>query len=104
MATGSTDDLDGTRQPGSRARYRTIAHGAHVVVVPACCPNGLHVLTGTGYRVYETGHTLRVSCQQCTQLGRPDHSWTFATNGQRAASAEFDDEPYAELLKDLARR
>lgn len=104
MATGSNSDIGDTRHRDIRARYRTTGHGAHVVVVPTRCPSGLHALTTAGYRIHETGDTLHVGCEACTQLARPDHSWTLSTNGQKAASAEFDDRPYVELLANLARR
>jgi hypothetical protein len=104
MATGSNSDINGTWHHDVRAHYRMTEHGAHIVVVPTRCPSRLHALTTAGYRIVETGNTLHVSCEACTQLARPDHSWTLATDGQKATSAEFDDGPYAELRTDLARR
>jgi hypothetical protein len=101
MATGSTSGIDETVHPHSRARYRTAEHGA-VIVVPTRCPSGLHVLTNVGYRLVETEQTLHVSCDACVHAGI-EGGWSFATNGQQAVSAEFDDRPYVELLDSLAR-
>lgn len=80
-------------------RYRTTDHGARVVIVPTHCASGLHVLANAGYRICETGETLEVTCQACVDAAGVDHSWLFATDGQRAGSAEFDDSPYLDLLK-----
>lgn len=102
MARGLTSGVDITRHPHGRAHYRTTEHGTRIVVVPARCPTGLHVLTNVGYRIYEADQTLHIDCQACDEAGN-DHGWSLTINGQQAASAEFDDSPYTELLKDLAR-
>lgn len=102
MAPGLTSGVDTIGHPHGQARYRTTGHGTHVVVIPTHCPTGLHVLTNCGYRIYETGQTLHIDCQACDQAGH-DHGWSLTTNGRHAASAEFDDEPYTELLKNQAK-
>lgn len=100
MTTGSTSGVHDTVHLHGRVRYRPTEHGP-VVVVPTRCPSGRHVLTNVGYRIVETGQTLQVGCDACVQTG-PDGGWSFITNGQQAVSAEFDDEPYAELVNSLA--
>lgn len=99
MTTGLTSSVGDTVHLHGRARYRATEHGP-VVVVPTRCASGRHVLTNVGYRIVETGQTLRVGCAACDQTG-PDGSWSFITNGQQAVSAEFDDDPYAELVDSL---
>lgn len=99
MTTGLASSVGETVHLHGRAHYRTTEHGP-VVVVPTRCPSRRHVLTNVGYRIVETRQTLQVSCDACIQTG-PDSGWSFATNGQQAVSAEFDDEPYAELVNSL---
>ncbi|WP_418155906.1 hypothetical protein [Actinoalloteichus caeruleus] len=87
-----------------RPHYRTIEHGTCVVVVPTRCPIGLHVLANVGYRIYGADQTLHIDCEACEACDAGhDHGWSLTINGQQAASAEFDDGPYIELLKNLAR-
>ena len=96
--------IDEAQKPDGRARYRATGHGEQVVVVPTRCPSGLHVLANVGYRIHEIGQTLYVCCETCVRISRADHGWSFATEGQKAASAEFDDGPYTDLLKGRVQR
>jgi hypothetical protein len=97
MTTGvSSSDTPTTSQPHGPAQYRTTQHGTQVVI-PTRCPSGRHVLATDGYRIVETDHVLHVDCHACadaSQAGR----WSLTTNGEQAASAEFDDRPYTGLL------
>jgi hypothetical protein len=73
-----------------QARYKTTGHGRQVIV-PTRCRKGLHELSTAGYRIYETENTLHVACQSCIDLASRNHTWTFATDGNRVESAEFSD-------------
>jgi hypothetical protein len=61
------------------------------------------VLANGGYCICESGQTLQVTCQACADSGDAEHSWLFLTNGQQAGSAEFDDEPYLDLVNNVIR-
>ena len=98
MTTGVTS---GNTHPPSyhgQARYRVNEHGTHVVIVPAHCADSRHVLTASGYKIVETSDTLTVTCCQCVEESRAEHSWVLATGGREAHAAEFDDLPYTNLL------
>lgn len=91
----STDSLASAHGP---ARYRTTAHGIQVVI-PTRCPRGLHVLTTGTCRIYETASTLHVTCLACAETPGAEHTWSLTTQGRTALSAEFDDQPYLDLLR-----
>ncbi|CAM3760388.1 hypothetical protein KIPE111705_23630 [Kibdelosporangium persicum] len=99
MTTRVTSSDTEAQQTHGPAHYRTAGHG-HQVLVPTRCPSGLHQLSATGYRIYETDRTLHVTCQSCVTDDRPNHTWTFTTDGRQAESAEFNNTPYAHLLTD----
>nr|CEL22990.1 hypothetical protein [Kibdelosporangium sp. MJ126-NF4]CTQ90130.1 hypothetical protein [Kibdelosporangium sp. MJ126-NF4] len=84
--------------PHGPAHYRTTAHGIQVVI-PTRCPHGPHLLTTTTCRIYETDNTLHVTCLVCADAGQSDHTWSLTTQGRTALSAEFDDQPYLDLLR-----
>ncbi|ONI90083.1 hypothetical protein ALI144C_03390 [Actinosynnema sp. ALI-1.44] len=84
--------------PHGPARYRTTAHGIQVVI-PTRCPNGVHRLTTTTCRIYETENTLHVTCLACAEAANSEHTWSLSTQGRAALSAEFDDQPYLDLLR-----
>jgi hypothetical protein len=85
-------------QPHGPARYRTTAHGVQVVI-PTRCPSGRHLLTTDTSRIYESNDTLHVTCLPCTNEARAVHTWSLTTQGRTALSAEFDDQPYLDLLR-----
>jgi hypothetical protein len=72
------------------ARYRTTAHGTQVVI-PAHCRRRKHRLSAETCRIRETEDTLHVTCLACVDEGAADHTWSLATHGRKAFSAEFDD-------------
>src|SRR5690242_17952117 len=105
MAPSLSSGVGASWQPDGRAVFRTASHGGRVVVIPMRCPSGLHVLTEVGYGAWEGeypygdfGRIPWVNCRACSDAPRADHSWALMLGEQRANSAEFDDEPYAELL------
>jgi hypothetical protein len=80
------------------AHYRTTAHGTQVVI-PTRCPTGRHNLAVDTCRIYETDHTLHVTCLPCATQSETACAWSFMTHGRTALSAEFDDQPYQDLLR-----
>lgn len=98
MTIGWNSGVGSTWRPHGRAIYKTDEYGTRVVVLPAHCRSGLHVLTHAGYSAYEEDQILRVSCRACRAIPRPDHAWALRTEGAQAAAAEFDDAPYGHLL------
>lgn len=94
MTRGWNSGVGSRWQPDGAAVYKTNEHGTRVVVLPAHCRSGLHVLTRVGYSAYEEDQILRVSCRACRAIPRPDHSWALRTEGGMADVAEFDDAPY----------
>ncbi|ALG11890.1 hypothetical protein [Kibdelosporangium phytohabitans] len=96
-----TTPLTSTNSPAPAhgpARYRTTAHGIQVVI-PTRCPSGQHRLTTNTCRIYETESTLHVACLACAEAASTEHTWSLTTQGRAALSAEFDDQPYLDLLR-----
>lgn len=96
--TTSTTSHNMPSVPHGRAQYRTTTHGTQVVI-PTRCANGRHVLATGTCRIYETDHTLHVTCLSCVAESRTAPTWSLATDGRTALSAEFDDQPYHDLLR-----
>jgi hypothetical protein len=42
---------------------------------------------------------MAVTCLPCVAQFRTDHTWSLTTDGRTALSAEFDDQPYRDLLR-----
>ncbi|RSM80873.1 hypothetical protein DMH04_28550 [Kibdelosporangium aridum] len=99
MTTGLTSNNTHSSLLRAQARYRVDELGTHVVIVPASCPSGRHLLATCGYRIIETGDVLNVICQQCTNTSQPADRWILATGGRQAQSAEFDDGPYTHTVR-----
>ncbi|MCE7010200.1 hypothetical protein LWC34_46465 [Kibdelosporangium philippinense] len=84
--------------PHATARYRTTAHGTQVVI-PTRCRRGQHTLSAETSRIRETDDQLHVTCLACLANAETDHTWSLATHGRKAISAEFDDQPYHDIIR-----
>ncbi|MCP3802024.1 hypothetical protein NLX83_22415 [Allokutzneria sp. A3M-2-11 16] len=75
------------------AQHRIDGFGARVVLLPAHCVLGKHVLAVTGYTAtLTTDQVLRVSCSVCALSG-VDSRW-FLDASDEAARAEFSATAY----------
>jgi hypothetical protein len=67
-----------------------------VVVLPATCKRGRHMLAATGFRAVEQDGELHISCIACGE-GYAAAYWRLSTKGPSAGRAELDDEPYVDV-------
>ncbi|WP_156051629.1 hypothetical protein [Allokutzneria albata] len=75
------------------AQYRVDGLGARIVLLPARCVPGEHVLAASGYTATLTAEgVLCVACSACT-TSDVDGRWLLATTGE-ASRAEFSATAY----------
>lgn len=94
-------------RPDGHVRYRTIAHGQRVGIIPRHCKLRRHDLSVTGYTAKvrrgsdqhpaERDDLLVVACTACNRDRNPDYAWTLVLSGPAPARAEMDDGPYADI-------
>ncbi len=94
----SAQSLNGPTSSGQAVPITTT-----IVVLPATCKGGQHLVVPGVSRAVATAGEVCVSCPACAAIPGVDASWRLTSSRSSPDRAELDDEPYGDLVLHRAR-